>query len=238
MNQFTELKTINVWDFPVRVFHWLVVICFAGAYFTAEEDGYRLVHVTFGYTLAALTLFRIFWGLYGTTYARFTSFIKPPVAVYIYLKSLFSKHPEHHVGHNPAGAIAILLLLLFGIMTPITGWFCLREIGGEWVSELHELLANAMLALVLVHVLGVIVSSLIHRESLVKAMVTGRKSSTTDHEKIKNQHPYIGALVLVSVLAFWGFQLMTSDAGGIDGDVLIQGHDHSHHYHHDEGDDD
>ncbi len=237
MNQLTELKTIKVWDFPVRVFHWLVAICFIGAYITAEEDGYRLIHVTFGYTLGALMLFRIFWGLYGTSYARFSSFIKPPSAVFSYLKSLLSKQPEHHVGHNPAGAVAILFLLLFGIMTPITGWFCLREIGGEWVSELHDLLANGMLALVLVHVFGVIVSSVIHRESLIKAMVTGRKSSTIDHEQIKSQHPYIGILVLVVVFAFWGFQILTSDAGGVDGDVLIEGHDHSHH-HHEEGDDD
>ena len=237
MNQLTELKTIKVWDFPVRVFHWLVAICFIGAYITAEEDGYRLIHVTFGYTLGALMLFRIFWGLYGTTYARFSSFIKPPSAVFSYLKSLLSNQPEHHVGHNPAGAVAILFLLFFGIMTPITGWFCLREIGGEWVSELHELLANGMLALVLVHVFGVIVSSVIHRESLIKAMVTGRKSSTIDHEQIKSQHPHIGILVFVVVFAFWGFQFLTSDAGGVDGDVLIEGHAHSHH-HHEEGDDD
>ena len=237
MNQLTELKTIKVWDFPVRVFHWLVAICFIGAYITAEEDGYRLIHVTFGYTLGALMLFRIFWGLYGTSYARFSSFIKPPSAVFSYLKSLLSKHPEHHVGHNPAGALAILLLLVLGLITPITGWFCLREIGGEWVSEFHELLANSMLALVLVHVFGVVVSSFIHRENLVKAMVTGSKSATGDHEQIKSAYLYLGIFLMVFVLAFWGFQFLNSDVGGVDGDVLIKGHDHSHH-HHEDGDDD
>ena len=237
MNQFTESETVKVWDFPVRVFHWLAVICFVGAYVTAEEDGYRLVHVTFGYTLGALMMFRIFWGLYGTTYARFSSFIKPPSAVFSYLKSLLSKQPEHHVGHNPAGALAILLLLVFGLITPITGWFCLREIGGEWVSGFHELLANSMLAWVLVHVLGVIVSSLIHQENLVKAMVTGCKSATDDHEQIKNTYQYLGILLIAVVLAFWTFQFLNSDLGGIDGDVLIQGHDHSHHHHEDTDED-
>jgi cytochrome b len=237
MNQFTESETVKVWDFPVRVFHWLAVICFVGAYVTAEEDGYRLVHVTFGYTLGALMMFRIFWGLYGTTYARFSSFIKPPSAVFSYLKSLLSKQPEHHVGHNPAGALAILLLLVFGLITPITGWFCLREIGGEWVSEFHELLANSMLALVLVHVFGVVVSSLIHRENLVKAMVTGRKLAADDHEQIRGTYQYVGVFVMVFVLAFWGFQFLTADVGGVDGDVLLEGHDHSHHPHEDCDDD-
>ena len=100
---------ILVWDAPVRVFHWLMVACFATAYLTAETERWRLLHVTAGYTMAGLVAFRLLWGLFGTRHARFASFVRGPQAVLRYLKSLVEGHPAPHVGHNPAGAVAILL---------------------------------------------------------------------------------------------------------------------------------
>ena len=86
-------------------------LLFAGAYLTAESERWRLLHVTLGYTMAGLVGFRIFWGLVGTRYARFSSFLRGPQAIARYLKSLVSGKPEHHTGHNPAGALAILEFL-------------------------------------------------------------------------------------------------------------------------------
>ena len=103
MNTETRSSTL-VWDLPVRLFHWLLVLCFAGAWLTAESEHWRLVHVTLGYTMAALVAFRIVWGLLGTRYARFSSFVRGPSAVLAYLRSLSGPKPEHHTGHNPAGA--------------------------------------------------------------------------------------------------------------------------------------
>lgn len=97
-----------VWDAPVRVFHWLLAISFAVAYLSAESERWGLVHVTAGYTMAGLVAFRVVWGLVGTRHARFTDFVRGPRAVLGYLRSLVTGRPQHHAGHNPAGALAII----------------------------------------------------------------------------------------------------------------------------------
>jgi cytochrome b len=195
---------ILVWDIPTRVFHWSLALSFAGAWLTAESERYRDVHVMLGYTLLGLIAFRLVWGLVGTRYARFYQFVRSPSAVLAYLKSLFTRQPEHHVGHNPAGAIAILLLLALGIATGVSGWMSFNELGGEWLEEGHEILAGLMLAMVGVHIVGVVAGSLIHRENLARAMVTGYKHGDPA-EGIRKKRP-IPALVLLTLLAgFWGF---------------------------------
>src|SRR6478672_9751097 len=108
----SAVRKVLVWDAPVRVFHWLMVASFAGAYVTAESERWRLVHVTLGYTLAGLVAFRLLWGLVGTRHARFAAFVRGPAAVASYLRSLLRNAPEHHAGHNPAGALAIVAMLL------------------------------------------------------------------------------------------------------------------------------
>ena len=171
-----EAKTkILVWDAPVRVFHWLLVLSFAGAYLTAESERWRLVHVSLGYTMGGLVAFRILWGLLGTRYARFANFVRGPAAVMRYGRALLRGQPEHHVGHNPAGAVAIVLLLLLSMALVASGWAIYNEVGGDWLEELHEVAANVMLAVVGVHVAGVVLASWLHRENLVRAMVTGKK---------------------------------------------------------------
>lgn len=194
-----------VWDAPVRVFHWLLVLSFAGAYLTSESERWRLVHVSLGYTLGGLLAFRILWGLIGTRYARFSSFVRGPAAIMRYLRSLVSGPPEHHLGHNPAGAAAIVLLLLLGLGVAASGWAVYNELGGDLLEALHEAVANVMLAVVGVHVAGVLVSSWLHRENLVRAMVTGDKNGAPEHG-IRRAWPALAALLLASVLGFWWLQ--------------------------------
>ena len=98
-----------VWDAPVRVVHWLLVLSFGVAGLSAESERWQLVHITAGYTRAGLVAFRILWGLVGTQHARFGDFVRGPRSVAGYLKSLVSRHPEHHAGHNPAGALCHII---------------------------------------------------------------------------------------------------------------------------------
>lgn len=197
-----ETTSVRVWDAPVRVFHWLLVLCFAGAYLSAESERWQLVHITLGYTMAGLIAFRVLWGLVGTRYARFGQFVRGPGAVLRYLRSLRSRAPEHHLGHNPAGAWAIVLILLAGGALTLSGWANYNEIGGNWIEELHEVLGNGMLLLVGVHVAGVVVSSRLHRENLVRAMVTGRKSGVPS-QGIARSYRWLAAILLAVVLGFW-----------------------------------
>lgn len=193
---------ILVWDLPTRIFHWLLAGSFAGAFLTAESERMRNVHVVLGYTVLGLVAFRLVWGFFGTRYARFSSFRYGPRRVLEYLKSILTGAAQHHVGHNPAGSWAIFGLLALAVAAAASGWFVFNDLGGNLAEGLHEALASAMLALVAVHVAGVAVSSLLHRENLVRAMWDGRKSGAP-REAVSGPRAAIGIALLVAVLAFW-----------------------------------
>lgn len=210
-------RSILVWDAPVRVFHWLMVLSFAGAWLTAERDAWRLVHVTLGYTMAGLVAFRIVWGLVGTRYARFSDFVRGPASVLSYFRGLLRGRPGHYLGHNPAGALTILAFLVMTVILAGTGWATYHAVGGEAMEELHEVFANLMLVIVGVHVAGVLVSSWVHRENLVGAMVNGRKAGE-ERDGIRGARRGVAAVLLIAVLAFWWYQWQQAPVAGGPGD--------------------
>jgi cytochrome b len=209
-----SIHAVLVWDAPVRVFHWLMVLCFAGAYLTSESERWRLVHVTLGYTMAGLVAFRIVWGVLGTHYARFTSFVRGPRAVTRYLRSLLTTQPEHHTGHNPAGALAIVGMLTVTTAIAATGWAAYNDMAGEWVAELHEVMANGMLLLVILHIAAVVLSSWLHKENLARAMLTGRKEGGSA-QGIHSAWRLVAILLLAAVLGFWFLQWQQAPAPSI-----------------------
>ena len=190
-----------VWDLPTRVFHWLLAASFAGAYITSESERLRDVHMLLGYAAAGLVAFRLLWGVIGTRYARFTSFPLSPRALVDYLKSLLALSPRHYFGHNPAGSWAILGMLALIAGTALTGWANALEIGPEWGEDVHEAFGNAALALVVVHVAAVIVSSLLHRENLPRAMLTGYKPG--GGPAAAGTRWFVALALLAVVGAFW-----------------------------------
>ena len=198
-----EKKTkVLVWDVPTRVFHWLLALSFAGAFVTAESERYRDVHVMLGYTVLGLVAFRLVWGLIGTRYARFWSFAYGPRSVLTYVKSLFTRSPQHHLGHNPAGSWAVYALLALSLLAGASGYATYNDIGGHWMQDVHEALANTLLGVVFLHIAGVLVSSVLHRENLVRSMLTGCKSAKPGNG-IRYRHRLIGAALVAAVAAFW-----------------------------------
>lgn len=194
MKQASADGGIRVWDPLIRLFHWSLVGFFTVAYLT--EDEFFNLHSYSGYAVALLLGFRLVWGLIGTRYARFTSFVTGPRTVLSYLKALVRGKARHYVGHNPAGAAMILLLIASLLLTTFSGMSIIAADGqgplahtfvaaysGEWVEDIHEFFANFTVFLVALHVAGVLVSSLLHRENLVRAMITGRKPQTTTTSK-------------------------------------------------------
>jgi len=199
-----DASSIKVWDIGIRLFHWGLVAFFAIAYITGEIETETL-HAWAGYVIIGLLVYRIVWGLIGSRYASFGNFIYTPAEIRAYLKSLLTRHPKHYPGHNPAGGLMVILLLL-GLMA--TSWTGLKAYeaegkgplaasnitfsipmaladdrghaahgkkGDEFWEEAHEACVNFMLLLIVLHLGGVVVSSLLHRENLVRAMITGRK---------------------------------------------------------------
>lgn len=193
---------ILVWDAPTRIFHWTLALSFVGAFITAESERYRDIHVLLGYTVLGLIAFRLVWGIAGSRYARFSSFAFGVRDLLAYVRSLLTLSPRHYVGHNPAGSVAIYALLALGLLAGATGYATYNELGGEWLEDLHEGFANAMLAVVFVHIAGVVVSSLLHRENLAGAMVSGYKHGAAT-DAIRGPRRVVAVLLIAAVAALW-----------------------------------
>jgi cytochrome b len=196
-----------VWDLPTRVFHWALAISFAGAYLLSEQDGARSFHVMFGYTVAGLVAFRLLWGFVGSRHSRFSDFAFSPAAALRYLRDLARGRARDYEGHNPAGSWAIYALLALAGATAVTGWLHYNAGGGERFEEVHELLANAWLVMVVIHVAGVIVGSVAHRRNLVATMITGRRAGAG----MAGTRPgwVLGSALLATVLGFWTWSATT-----------------------------
>jgi cytochrome b len=199
---------IKVWDPFVRLFHWSLVATFAVAYVTGDDES-RL-HVWSGYAILALVAARIVWGVVGTRHARFRDFVYPPRIILGYARSLLLLSARRYLGHNPLGGAMVVALLIMLALTGWSGYLLLPADGSEraalpagqmmqlapiapafangkhrtradkWLMETHEALAEFTLFLVALHIAGVLVSSLVHRENLVRAMITGRKRAPPD----------------------------------------------------------
>lgn len=204
----TEHQKILVWDWPVRIGHWLLVILFALAWLTGDSEELRLVHAALGGAMVGVLLFRLLWGLIGSYHARFTSFVRGRQAVLDYVAGLVvgrsGAHESDYAGHNAAGGWAILALLTLGLLTGATGWVAYQGEAWEGVGEIHEVLATVMLGVVLLHVAGVVVSSLAHGENLIRPMFSGYKLGRPG-EAIANAHPFLvpALLIWVAACAWW-----------------------------------
>ncbi len=180
--------TIKVWDPLIRIFHWSLVLSFVIAYIT--EDDWLSLHLFTGYTDTVLIALRLIWGVVGPRYARFTQFIKLPSEVLSYIRKILIFKPPHYLGHNPAAAAMIVSLLLCIILLCFSGMVIIAADGQgplantffaavnpEWMEEIHEFFANLTLLLVILHVAGVLFSSLLEGQNLAKAMISGRKKN-------------------------------------------------------------
>ena len=138
--------------------------------------------------------------------------MRGPAAVKRYLLAILRGQPEHHVGHNPAGALAIVAMLGLTLAIGASGWSVYNEIGGDWLEEVHEFAANLMLAIIGVHIVGVMLASWMHHENLTRAMIDGRKAARPE-EGVRSAWRSVAALMVVAVLGFWWLQWQTAPAG-------------------------
>lgn len=181
-------QRVRLWDLPVRVVHWSLVLLMPALWWTAENNQ-RFLHVRLGYVALALLAFRLLWGLVGGSTARFASFVKGPRAIGGYLRGLFAKHAEPTIGHNPVGGWSVVILLTLLVAVLGTGLFTDDTDGGnpgplnyliqgdlsEHMGHWHHLLFNVLLGFIGLHLFAVLFYAVIKRENLVGPMVTGRR---------------------------------------------------------------
>ncbi|WPZ32463.1 cytochrome b/b6 domain-containing protein [Thalassobaculum sp. OXR-137] len=215
-----DAVTVRVWDRPLRLFHWALVLCLAGSWITAEQ-GMMDWHERFGLTALALVVFRLIWGVVGGEFARFSSFVRGPGAVVTYLReTLAGRHPEY-AGHNPLGALAVLaLLLLVGVQAGL-GLFANDDIlyegplyhlvGSSLSGTLtgwHHWTFDILLIAVIVHVAAVIVYMVFLRDDLILPMITGvKRMAPQDAPGRIRRTPWWVALAILAVCAAGAYGL-------------------------------
>lgn len=209
-------KQIKVWDLFVRIFHWSMVALMIISYLSGELE--FEIHSYAGYAIFGLVLMRVIWGFIGSHYARFNSFVFSPSTVLSYMKSIISGSPKRFLGHNPAGGLMVVALLITLCATTLSGMklYAIEEGEGPFANDnqislvtqayadsdstsdkhknsideeaeefwenIHESSINLLLFLILLHVLGVALTSAQHKENLVRAMITGKKQGKWNKE--------------------------------------------------------
>jgi hypothetical protein len=185
-------KIIRVWDLPIRLFHWLLVVCITGSFVTINlGDEFTQWHAYFGYSILTLLIFRVIWGFVGSTHARFTSFFPSKKAIFDYL----SGSSLRVLGHNPIGAISVFVLLLVLSIQVITGLFIDDEVSfqgplakyvsgsiSSLLSGIHEGNQVVILVLIAIHVTAIIFYKKFKKEDLIKPMISGDKEIDPSEE--------------------------------------------------------
>ena len=178
-----------IWDWPTRLFHWLLALCLVGSWITAKGFDWLDWHMRIGYLTLGLLAFRLAWGVVGPRHARFASFIKGPRATLAYLRTLPTRHAgTQAAGHNPLGALAVLAMLTLLLLQAVTGLFATDELlhlgpyngavdgaTGERLTTVHKTNANLVFAAVGLHLVAIVFYALYKRQNLVGPMITGRR---------------------------------------------------------------
>lgn len=202
-----ENRTVTVWDLPLRLFHWLLVAAIAVAFLSSEEDSaLNQWHIISGWVAGILLAFRLVWGFVGGEHSRFANFLHPS-RIGDHISGLLRGHQEPTLGHNPLGAVAVVILLSLIAVTVWTGAF-----GGEAAEETHEVIAWLLLAMIAIHVLAVIIMSVLERENLIRAMITGSKPADRHPSAADARMPgAIAVMVAVAVVAGAAYSILQYD---------------------------
>jgi cytochrome b len=202
---------IPVWDLPVRLFHWLLVALIAVSWWSAQNDRIEW-HIWSGLAVMSLLLFRLLWGLFGSSTARFGSFVKGPRAVLTYARD---PRGWQEIGHTPVGALSVIALLaLLGVQVGL-GLLLSDEDGtitaplnrivsfetAERAHDLHELLFNVLLGFIALHVAAIVFYRLVLGEQLLGAMITGRAAASSSTQPMRPARWWVAALCFLAAIA-------------------------------------
>jgi cytochrome b len=209
------MRQVLVYDLPTRLFHWLFagffVTAFAIANLVDDESARFSLHMLAGLGMGFVVLLRLAWALVGTRHARFTDFALDPRQLLAYLKGMVSGGSRRWIGHNPASSWAAVAMVALALGLGVTGYLMATG-GGDALEEAHELMANAFLVVVLLHLGGVAAHVLRHRDRLQATMVTGSKPALAGEQVSVRSAPFAGLALVVLTSCFVGYLLQNYDA--------------------------
>ena len=212
--------TRRVVDAPTRAFHWLFALSFLGAYLTADGESLQLLHVTLGYTMVGLLAFRVLYGLMGPPHARLSLMLRKLAGAPQWLKSLTQNRSGAVInwrqGENLLMALAVVALLVLVVPLTLSGYATYNEwgdfLGGDWVEDLHEVLGEAFLWIVLAHLALIAGLSVLRKKNQVLPMLTDRIEGPGP-DLVRRNHLGLATLLLLAVLAFWSWEWQQSPNG-------------------------
>ncbi len=211
-------KEYLIWDLPLRVFHWCLVITILALWYTSEQEGEMIdLHMQLGYVALGLMLFRVIWGFLGTTHSRFTQFLPKPNDIASYLSANSTRSTKCYPGHNPLGSLMVVLMIVLILSQAISGLFInddvfssgpyygeLSNTATEWMSFIHHNAFDFILAAIALHIGAIFYYRVVKKKALVKAMVTGKKAEddVTEDDSIAHSKLVIAGVVIAVVVAF------------------------------------
>jgi cytochrome b len=202
------MNRILIWDLPTRVFHWLLtgtlIVALSIALGVDDDSTVFQLHMLFGLIAAFAVILRLLWGIVGSRYARFASFLFGPKALFGYLQAALRGRSERHVGHNPGSAYAIYAMLLLTIGLGASG---LLMPSGEAFEELHEIMAYLMISVIVMHIHGLVWHTIRQRENIALSMIDGRKAGEPS-QAIRSSHLLAGVAFL-ALCAAWAFAIFS-----------------------------
>jgi cytochrome b len=194
------------YDIPIRLFHWVFAALFVVAFTIANTvDDESLVfsyHMLAGMILCFTVVWRIAWGFFGTTYSRFSGFALKPKDLLCYLQGIVTGDKRRWVGHNPASSWAALMMFTFVLGLGVTGYLMSAGIGSEVAEDLHEVLANGFLIVALLHIVGIVLHTMRHKDEIWKSMFSGYKQGVAQEEINVKSRPAAGLAFIALTLGF------------------------------------
>ncbi len=231
-----------IYDLPTRLFHW----CFAGLFLAAffisnvfeEEDTIFTYHMMIGLLLTFIVLLRIIWGVIGSKYARFSSYVLNPIKLIEYIKGIFTGSSKRKLGRNPASSWAALIMFFLSIGLAITGLSMVSGTSGKDLDDVHEFLAESFFIVAILHIAGVIIHTLRHKDPIALSMVTGYKAGIEDgvgeDASISGHRAGVGLVFILLVISFIFFLKVNynPDQGKLNlfGTELMLGEEGEHHH--------
>ncbi len=200
------MKKILIYDLPTRIFHWLFAGLFVSVFLITklfdDESQVYPYHMLLGFILSAAVIMRIFWGIFGSTYAKFSSFNLSPTKLFNYLKMTFSSKSLKFIGHNPASSYAAVLMMISSLVLAFTGYQMTIKNNKDFYEEIHESFSYIFLFVAILHVAGIVLHTIKHKDPIGLSMLNGKKTVNKEQLGISNQYPFIAVIFFLLIFSF------------------------------------